>query len=38
MGTTPQVSDEETPPMADPALMVGVKNAITYQNVVLGGM
>lgn len=36
MGTSPQTSYEEAPPEADPALMVGVKNAITYRNVVAG--
>lgn len=36
MGTTPQESYEEAPSEADPALMVGVKNAITYQNMVAG--
>ena len=36
MGTTPQTSYEEAPPVVDPALMVGVKNAITYRNVVAG--
>ena len=36
MGPTPQTFYEEAPPVADPALMVGVKNAITYQNVVAG--
>ena len=36
MGTTPQTSYEEAMSEADPALMVGVKNAITYQNVVAG--
>lgn len=35
MEATPQTS-YEGPQEVDPALMVGVKNAITYQNVVAG--